>query len=81
MVIATGFESFDVSKKSIIKESHTSYTPNQYISKNSSKLDEENEKENAIEIGNDDLDDDLDEVSTEIENELDIPAFIRKKMK
>ncbi len=80
MVIATGFESFDVSKKSIGKGSHTSYTPNQYINK-TNKLDEEDE-ENAIEIGDDDdLEEDLGEESTEVENELDIPAFIRKKMK
>jgi cell division protein FtsZ len=82
MVIATGFESFDVSKKSIGKGLHTSYTPNQYISKNSSKLNEENEEdENAIEIGDDDLEEDSEEETNEVENELDIPAFIRKKMK
>jgi cell division protein FtsZ len=82
MVIATGFESFDVSKKSISKGPHTSYTPNQYISKNSNKLEEEDDEEgNAIEIGEDDLEDDLEEETTEVENELDIPAFIRKKMK
>ncbi len=82
MVIATGFESFDVSKKNIGKGLHTSYTPNQYISKNSSKLDEEDEEdENAIEIGDDDLEEDSEEETNEVENELDIPAFIRKKMK
>ena len=82
MVIATGFESFDVSKKSINKGSQTSYTPNQYISKNNNKLEEEKEKEDdgAIEIS-DDLEEDIDEEMNEIKNELDIPAFIRKKMK
>ncbi len=80
MVIATGFENFDVSKKSIGKESHSSYTPNQYISK-SNGLDEEDDEESAIEIGDDDLEEDVDEEVAEVENELDIPAFIRKKMK
>lgn len=80
MVIATGFESFDVSKKNISKGSHTSYTPNQYINK-ANKLDEDDEEENAIEIGDDDLEEELDEDPIEVENDLDIPAFIRKKMK
>lgn len=80
MVIATGFEGFDVSKKSV-KSLNNSYTPNQYISKNNNKIQEDDEKErNAIEIGDDDLDEDLEEAE-EVENELDIPAFLRKKMK
>ena len=79
MVIATGFESFDLSKKEINKSSHTSYTPNQYISQTNRIEDEDEDDDNAIEIS-DDEDDDLEEVQ-EVENELDIPAFIRKKMK
>jgi cell division protein FtsZ len=83
MVIATGFESFDISKKSINKEvNNSSYTPNQYISKNSNRIEENDEEEGAaIEIEDDDLEEDLGEESTGVENELDIPAFIRKKMK
>lgn len=83
MVIATGFESFDMSKKEISKNSHSTYTPNQYISKVNDKEDFQSQNEdddNAIEIS-DDLDDDSMEEIEKTENELDIPAFIRKKMK
>ena len=78
MVIATGFENFDISQKEITKRSHSSYTPNQYISQ-TSKIEEDEDDGNAIEVS-DDEDDEIEEVA-EVENELDIPAFIRKKMK
>jgi len=80
MVIATGFENFDISKKSISsKGPHSSYTPNQYISR-TNKSNEEDTKENAIEIGDNNLDELNEESISEVENELDIPAFLRKKM-
>jgi cell division protein FtsZ len=79
MVIATGFESFDVPKKDMTKGSHSIYTPNQYISK-TSRLDEDDE-ESAIELGDDEEEDDSEEEVKEVESELDIPAFLRKKMK
>ena len=79
MVIATGFENFDMSKKEINKGSHSTYTPNQYINK-SNQLEEE--EDSAIEISDDEEEDDnLEEDHQEIENELDIPAFLRKKIK
>jgi cell division protein FtsZ len=79
MVIATGFESFDISQKEI-KGSHSSYTPNQYISK-TNKVEDDEDDDNAIEISDDEDDDESVEEVAEVENELDIPAFIRKKMK
>jgi len=79
MVIATGFENFDMSKKEINKGSHSTYTPNQYINKSNQT---EEEEDNAIEISDDEEEDDnLEEDHQEIENELDIPAFLRKKIK
>jgi len=79
MVIATGFENFDMSKKEINKGSHSTYTPNQYINK-SNQLEEE--EDSAIEISDDEEEDDsLEEDQQETENELDIPAFLRKKIK
>ena len=79
MVIATGFENFDMSKKEINKGSHSTYTPNQYINKSNQT---EEEEDNAIEISDDEEEDDsLEEDQQETENELDIPAFLRKKIK
>ncbi len=80
MVIATGFESFDLSSKEIRKPSAIPYSPNSYINKTrvGGKNDEDvlnNDIEDEEEI--EDIEDDSDKV----QNDLDIPAFIRRKMK
>ena len=77
MVIATGFESFDISSKDI-KSSNVSYTPNNYISKVGTKVeDEEFEKDMDV-----DIEEEIEFSEEEKpENDLDIPAFIRKKIK
>lgn len=79
MVIATGFESFDLSSKEIRRPSAIPYRPNSYISK--TQIENENDEDilnNEIEEEEiEDAEDNLDKV----QNDLDIPAFIRRKMK
>lgn len=78
MVIATGFESFEISTKNLNKSkaSDITYTPSPHIGK-AKKLEEDTSK--------DDIDFDIEEkvevVENNMESELDIPAFIRRKMK
>ena len=104
MVIATGFENFDVRGDNKSKSGISSYSPNRYMNDINKKDDYyENEVDDEI-IEDEDLDDEIiedendsgemndnfqksndlnliDEDMPKQENDLDIPAFLRKKMK
>jgi len=83
MVIATGFESFDLSAKEVRKSNAIPYSPNSYMNK--ARIEQTEDKDDEDIINNDREDEEEDEYieddSDKVQNDLDIPAFIRRKMK
>ncbi len=83
MVIATGFESFNLSAKEVRKSSAMPYSPNSYMNKTRVEQVEDKDDEDIVNDGIEDGEEDeyIEDDSDKVQNDLDIPAFIRRKMK